>query len=334
MSPERKVYWARRTVLPAAIVSHRLVSYARRVRATLFHQRAAAITWLSREPAAAPRRDRVLAVVAHVTAPIAGYEPRSLGMKVERVRQTVDGLLSSFAHCNLDVVLLTYRDQHVLDRLPTYQGRRVRVVAHDDGDPMFVEFRAQDLFFDARDQYDWFLMLEDDIVIRDSTFLDKLSRFNIAVADDGVVLVPNRYEYTAGVKTYIDLFDRRKGRDFAWDMQAGRTVDGVTFAECANPHAGMYCLNRRQLDRWDRSGRHWYDQVSFVGPLESAATGCLYECFVLYKPAPTNPHFCEVEHLDGKYSRAIADLRGETRVTSEGFGPTPTSPDSSAEGGA
>lgn len=310
MNSDRKEYWAKRAVLPVAIVFHRVTAWVRRVQETLFHQRGPAITWLSRNAKpAATSRQRILAVVAHITAPITGYEARTLETKIERVRATLDGLLTSFAHCDLEIVLLTYRDQHVIDRLPEYQQRRLRIVAHSDIDPMFVEFRAQDLFFEAKDRHDWFLFLEDDLVIRDSTLLDKLAAFNAAVADDRIVLVPHRFEFVAGAKTYVDLYDRKERREFAVDLHDARVVDGITFAEWANPHAGMYCLTPRQLDRWDRSGRHWYNKVTYVGPLESAATGCLYECFVLYKPGPADLHFLEVEHLDEKYSRVIAELK-------------------------
>ena len=318
MSTARKQYWAKRIVFPVAVVSYRLTSLLRRIRTTLFHQREGVIGWLSQGPAPIGPRPRVLAGIVHVTAPIGGYEPRSLEVKIERVRKAIDGLLSSFSHCDLEIVLVTYRDQNVIDRLPDYQQQRIRIVTHESGDPLYMGFHVQDVFFEERDKHDWFLFTEDDLVLHDSTFLDKLSRFNAAIGHDKIVLVPNRYEYVAGAKTYIDLYKRSQGEDFVFDLASGRTIDGLVFAENANPHTGLYCLSRKQLDRWDRSGRHWYNKSNFVGPLESAATGCLYECFVLYKPGPTNLHFVEIEHLDDKYTKAIHELRAAAAASSVG----------------
>ncbi len=172
----------------------------------------------------------------------------------------------------------------------------------------FIGFRAQDLFFERSDHHDWFLFIEDDIAIRDSCFLEKMSRFNAGVDSDRILVMPHRYELVDGLKTYIDLYDRKAQRPFASDPFGRRIIDGIALEEYANPHVGMYCLDRRQLDRWGKSGRHWHGRVTFVGPLESAATGCLYECFTLYQPVRDQAHFLEVEHLDDKYSRAISQL--------------------------
>ncbi len=90
-------------------------------------------------------------------------------------------------------------------------------------------------------------------------------------------------------------------------------MDGVQFSECANIHSGSYLLNHAQLDLWLASGRHLYRQVSYIGPLESAASGCLMEVFRVYKPAPPNLRFLEVRHYDNCYAEgAVAQAAQQT----------------------
>jgi hypothetical protein len=117
-------------------------------------------------------------------------------------------------------------------------------------------------------------------------------------------LLPNRYEVWQGTKNYIDL---TIDTNVAWNKLSSVDIDGVKYAECTNPHAGLYCLSQSQLHTWVKSGRRWNYQDLMVSPLESAATFCLLECFKLYKPHPTNLNFLEVRHYDTKYSKLYPD---------------------------
>ena len=92
-------------------------------------------------------------------------------------------------------------------------------------------------------------------------------------------------------------------------------LDGLQFSECANIHSASYLLSRAQLDLWLATGRRLYRQMSYLGPLESAASGCLMEAFHIYKPAPPNLRFLEVRHHDNCYAevslqRAAARAEG------------------------
>ncbi|HEX5443325.1 MAG TPA: hypothetical protein VFW87_05840, partial [Pirellulales bacterium] len=115
----------------------------------------------------------------------------------------------------------------------------------------------------------------------------------------------NRYEQprgAAGRKLYVDGNLRpqltapfRKsaespGFETTW-------LDAPLRFHCAaNPHAGCFFLNAAQMERW--AGQpHFLDRdVRFVGPLESAATLGILKTFQVYKPAPENAAFLEVEH--------------------------------------
>jgi hypothetical protein len=84
-----------------------------------------------------------------------------------------------------------------------------------------------------------------------------------------------------GTKRYIDLTDWQ----LSWNQLSSVEIEGVKFAEFSNPHSAFYCLSRKQMKQWIKSGRVFNkNQVVNVGLLESAANFCLWECFSIYKP--------------------------------------------------
>jgi len=292
---------------PAALLKLLLRSFRTRWGIGLLHQRESVIGFCAEPPGPDAPRPRLLAVVTHV---VSREQAAAVdGIKRERLVRTLESLLAGFAHCDLKIVINTAPGRHLADSLPDSLRRRVEIVEQSDCDPMFVEFLAPDLFLRHRDDFDWFLFLEDDILLRDSWALDKLAFFNRATGDPSLLLTPHRFEMLDGEKVYFDLNWNEGQKDFRWNRFATFETGGVKFGECANPHGACFCLNRAQLDLWEKSGRHWKNRVVIVGPLESAATGCLFEAFTLYKPHPDNLRFFEVEHFDTKYSRMLADLR-------------------------
>lgn len=252
---------------------------------------------------------RVLAVVTHVADP-AGDRNAS----VERLRQTIDGLLESLDHAELDLVVNTLPDRNVVAGLPEYLLSRVATRESGDVEPLFLGFEAQEEFAGRVDEFDWFFYLEDDLVLGDSLLLEKLAYFN-GNAPNEAVLLPHRYEFWQGRKIYNDLRSKRTpGENRTTNRLTEIEVAGWRFAEFHNPHTGCHCLSRPQLLRWLESGRRWYGIASFQGPRESAATGSLEECFRLYKPHPDNMNFLEIRHLGTKYSELYAGIHGATSM--------------------
>jgi hypothetical protein len=255
-----------------------------------------------------PPPPRVVAVVTHVVDP-----ERARGESVDRLARTLDGLLESLAHTQLELVVNTFPARHVVDGLPPYLRDRVTVSESSDLHPMLLGFKAQDQFLLRRDA-DWFIYLEDDLLLADPFLLEKLSLFN-EQAPPGSLLLPHRYELVEGRKTYVDLASKQSPE---WCPSSRLTVVDAgpwRFGEFENPHSGFYCLSQAQLTRWIESGRHWYARVSYVASRESAATGCLAEVFRLYKPLPENMTFLEVRHLDTKYSELYERLHGPLATT-------------------
>ena len=272
----------------------------------LLYQKVNIIKALSEAKTVQPNSPNVIVTIAHITSVEEAKDRKKASTKIERLKNTIDGLLSSFAHCQLSIVINTVPDRHITAYLPDYQIRCIRVQEESDCDPMFVGFRAQDELVNNVDNFDWFLFIEDDIVLHDSFILEKLEKFNTKCGYPHAVLLPNRYEYRQGIKNYIDLtlLVNLLDSDKIWNGLSTVEIEGVKFAECANPHAGFYCLSKSQLQQLISSGRAFKDKnLGFGGPRECAATYNLLECFSLYKPHPSNLYFLEVKHYDTKYSQ-------------------------------
>ncbi len=292
--------------VPLIILREAFAAWSRRLKRLLFYARFAGQPLLADRTIKPALRARMVVAVVHVTS-IDEHRDRELGhVKTERLATTLDGLLMSFAHCSLDVLIITMRERHVFKFLPDYLQSAVSVVEVECDDPMFIGFQAQDRLIARRDLNDWFMFIEDDIEIRDGDFLDKVSRFCEMPGMERCVLQPNRFEYWQGVKRYIDL------TPFVgivtWNRLSTVVQDGNRLSECSNPHSGVFCLSRAQLDMFVATGRNWRGADIMGGPRESSATFSLMECFTLYKPHPENFSYLEVRHVDTKYSQLHPDV--------------------------
>jgi hypothetical protein len=209
------------------------------------------------------------------------------------------------------VVVVTTGGHHVLNRLrlseTLYQHYPV------DDDPTFLGFYCQTILRDRWGNYDYFCYLEDDLILHDPWMFQKLQWFTGHVGNDKVLL-PNRFERSANLayeKCYLDgdlsKTVTEKFQDASDHPQLSSTVLGVSirFVRPLNPHAGCFFLNARQMQHWTKQPHFGTHDATFIGPLESAATLGIMRTFKIYKPAPENANFLEVEHYDNAYIRKI-----------------------------
>jgi hypothetical protein len=289
-----------RAFIPVVALREACAAARRRLKRHLFYARFAAYPVMAQDRPQPKPRPRVLVAIVHVTSQQEHASREAAAVKIERLVAALEGLLCSFAHCELKVLVVTMRQRHVLDFLPEHLRRLVEPVLVEGGDPMFIGFPAQDELIARRAGHDWFMFIEDDIEIRDASFLDKVSRFSAQPGMERCVLMPNRFEYVEGVKRYIDLTHRPDIVN--WNRLSLYRHDGNLFAECSIHHAGMFLLSRRQIDLLQASGRDWRGLNMYGGSRESAATYSLMECLTLYKPHPDNFYYLEVRHVDSRYS--------------------------------
>jgi hypothetical protein len=258
------------------------------------------------EPVRLRPKTTVVAVVTHVAT-----LSRTQDETAARLATTIDCLLENLGRARLEVVVNTIPERNATAQLPSYIRRRIVVNERNVADPFMLGFEAQEEFIQRAETADWFLYLEDDILLEDAIALEKLAYFN-AAAPANALLLPHRYEYWQGERTYIDLVSKSSADIGTWNRLTVLEIEDWKFAEFENPHSGFHALSRTQLHRWLESGRHWRGKISLVAARESAATGCLAEAFRLYKPHPDNMTFFEVRHLDTKYSQEHRRRHGTT----------------------
>jgi len=243
--------------------------------------------------------ERVIIVIAHVVTPgQANTEDR-----LDKLKSCLDSINRSLAAYQSQIVILTKVGYTLHTMLPSYLQDDLMVHYSEKADPMMVEFDAFDVFKAESNQYDHFIFLEDDIVVNDGWFLEKIKTFNQNVSNGDYLLLPHRFEYANGIKYYLDQTTTYDRPDAHYHYAEHLAVDlnYVKYCVYENPHAAFYCLNNKQLQRWVSSGYKWKDKIVAFGPLESAATFSLFENFKFLKPHPSFIGFFEIQHCSNKY---------------------------------
>ena len=205
----------------------------------------------------------------------------------------------------ITVRLITDGSHTVLDQLePAFRSVALEVVTKPET-PRHLGFQAQAYLGSKVDEpYDLYGYMEDDLVIQDGLFFQKLSWFQ-QLMGAGALLLPQRMELIHEPdrvdRFYID--GPLPAADVAKIIpQPGPTLvvpapgGDVVFESPKNPHAGCFFLSREQLRHW-MGLPHWLDHdSSFVSPLESAATLGISRSFQLYKPAFANASWFDLQH--------------------------------------
>ena len=282
---------------------------------------------------------RVLVVIPHFydggaggkygsTGPESGRRARALAGCIAGLRQSL-GPQQAFLYCLhrhvpgrgngrlvavneakaalLDIAVCTTGDHHLLRQLDLpgafFHHQPV------SSEPMMLGFGCHQALKANLGRYDYYCYMEDDLLVQDTFFLQKLAWFNTLFGDE-TLLLPHRFEI--GVrqslhKLYIDgpvredfsakwqdINDRRKLRAEAFGSQ-------LVFERWPNPHSGCFFLNARQMEKWAASPSFGSLDTSFAGPLESAASLGIMKNFRVYKPSFPYAGYLEVRHLHNRY---------------------------------
>lgn len=206
----------------------------------------------------------------------------------------------------LDVAIVTTGEKHLLAALPVPPDLYRHVATDEDG--WMLGFACRDVLRAGLGAYDWFLFIEDDLVLHDPLFLRKVAWFR-GLAGEQRILQPNRFESDVRAlahKAYVDGDLPKRVLDpwrTTFDPDTLPALEGrvlgapVRFVPAANPHGGCFFLSASQMERL--AAQPWFAlrDTSFVGPLESAVTLPLIRTFEVYKPAPENASFLELRHF-------------------------------------
>jgi hypothetical protein len=238
------------------------------------------------------------------------------------------------AHNNeLKMVIVTDGEHHVLEEesLQTIKYLFEHVPVRQS-DPMLVLHDAYDFLLDkANDNYDQYVLQEDDLIYTDPRLLDKVKWFT---KNFGVhrMLHPHRvhYGYALGQvqtpvhKLYADGEIGEKSvaaspnwyrREFLAVKDQYDPMRWVNFERPYNPHAGIIILEPEQRATLKPYAAQMRYRTNFSGPLESGTTGKVLPYFEIYKAMRENAYFCEILH--GADERPIVEKWARYRPLGE-----------------
>ena len=155
--------------------------------------------------------------------------------------------------------------------------------------------------------------LEDDIILNDPDFFLKLRLFNQTFGNR-YLLMPNRIETLESSgqlrRFYIDgnynpavSSQYRKSTDARFSIM--HLGERVQFEQPSNLHSGCFFLTNSQLTKWSESSNWLNYDVSFVSPLESAATLGIAQNFNILKTPFSHASWFELQHFGTSFHSLI-----------------------------
>ena len=191
---------------------------------------------------------------------------------------------------------------HYLDDVLALLEPSIHLHHHDLEDSRQLALVARDYLLSHPQPMDLNLYLEDDLVIHDQWFFEKIL-WMAEQSDQRCVLLPHRYELlrTPGapprlfVDGHIDPDEIVGWHQHSVNVAQGsfHGMDDLSFDAPVNPHAGCFAVSRLQQE-FLRSKT--LPVQGFVGPLETAATFTVGRFFTILKPALANRDFLTIEH--------------------------------------
>jgi hypothetical protein len=157
------------------------------------------------------------------------------------------------------------------------------------GDPQLIVYTSIEIMSSKIDNYDYFINLEDDIVV-DDKILSNIVKFN-EVSFINELYLPNRMEEGRdGSLSCVDLTAMP-----GW-TGLQRVFEGVELGVALNPHSGMLCVSRQQmyyaLTRVDLARRE-----QFLGGYMASAYANFHAPFLMWR-ARSKPLAHHVIHAD------------------------------------
>lgn len=178
------------------------------------------------------------------------------------------------------------------------------------GEPQHIVYESLERMLDAVARYDYFLNLEDDILI-DARTLERMMAFE-AAASVNEVLLPNRVETNSTKATYcVDLLAAPGWKGLSHQF------DGLALDVANNPHSGLLFLSRRQL-QYARDRVQWSRRERFTGGFMASAYANAHLPFLLWRSKRNVDGHCVV-HLDRwAYSDALLAAQADNNASPPG----------------
>lgn len=214
----------------------------------------------------------------------------------------------------IDIVICTANNKHLLEHLNVPKN----FYKHSQSmleNPKFLGFECHKILQENLGKYDYYCFMEDDLIINDSLFFEKIKWFNQG-SESINLLQPNRYETSSRgrvLKAYVDgdinprATKKYQNINEFSHLHSNFLNQNVTFQRPLNPHSGCFFLTRQQMEHWANQPYFLDMDTSFISPLESTATLGIMKTFRVYKPTPQNANFLEIQHFGDMFLRLIGN---------------------------
>ena len=209
-----------------------------------------------------------------------------------------------FKEVTIEIVVVIQSQQTCLDNVLLDFGDHLRVLPCGIEDPRLLGLKARDYLIRHPEPADLNLYLEDDLVIQDPYFFDKIL-WVARQSQHTAVLFPHRYEIIPGsmnksssrlfIDGAIDIEEIALWHEPKANIASGKFLGDilVSFDVPVNPHSGFFGLTADQI--WLVRDSH-LPESGFVGPLEVAATMTVGNFFQIWKCSPVCASFFAIEH--------------------------------------
>lgn len=214
----------------------------------------------------------------------------------------------------IDIIICTANNKHLLEHLGVSKNFYRQSESTLDN-PKYLGFECQKVLKENLGKYDYYCFMEDDLIINDPLFFEKIKWFNQGTESSNLLL-PNRYETSSRgkvLKTYVDgdinprATKKYQNINEFSHLHTKFLNQNVVFQRPLNPHSGCYFLTQEQIENWTNQ-KHFLDMdVNFISPLESSATLGIMKTFKVYKPAPQNANFLEIQHFGDQFLRLVGN---------------------------
>jgi len=205
--------------------------------------------------------------------------------------------------------------EHWLQEVVELYAPRLHIHRLELDDPLKLPLAAVRQLLDMPDPADLSLYLEDDLVVQDPLYIDKLVWFHQRT-DHRYALMPHRREPTvanAPQHLYVDGPTKKVGQiEPVWASDETAVASGcfwdgqeISFVTASNPHSGSFCVSAPQLKHLRNCD---WPPSNFVGPLETAATGTVLGHFPVLKPSWACRHFLALEHGNPSFLSLLGEL--------------------------
>lgn len=214
----------------------------------------------------------------------------------------------------IDIIICTANQQHILEHLNVPDNFYTQHNSELEN-PKMLGFECHKVLKENLGKYDYYCFIEDDLIISDPLFFEKIKWFNNGTEFINL-LQPNRYEVSIKgkvLKSYVDgdialkaTINHQNIKEFP-HLHCNFLGQKVIFQRPSNPHSGCYFLSQKQMEHWVNQPHFLDMDVSFISPLESSASLGIMKSFRVYKPVPENANFLEIQHFGDAFLGLIGN---------------------------